>query len=122
MYAAWLATVLVGMGVDQVQSQPAPACVIGADEDDVELMLGQPDFQALAGRGPVRSVWHWRWVDWLGARHTRRVTFVLGVAEADFAKYEPFAARPPWVDALRAAFGLLPPPPAWNSVKLPPLS
>jgi hypothetical protein len=105
MCAAWLVGVLVTMGANSVQPSSAPACVVGADEEDVELMLGQPDTQALGvGAAPRRSVSNWHRIDWLGGWHSRRVDFVDGVAKTDESTYEPFAATPLWLDALRDAF------------------
>ena len=108
MCAVWLVTVLVGVGVTTMQSPPAPACVIGAAEDDVELMLGQPEAHALAGGALRRRVSFWGRVDWLGGRHTRRVAFLFGRAETDKTSYKPFAATPPRLDALYDAFDLYP--------------
>jgi hypothetical protein len=111
MYVASLAALLVvvAAGVDQAQPPAAGACVIGADQDDVAMMLGEPDSKIWAARGAVLlSHWHWSRLDWLGGRRTRRVNFVDGVAEADRTTYEPFVETPPWLDALRDAFGLQP--------------
>jgi hypothetical protein len=102
MYGAWLACLLAAADVDRVQQPAEPACVIGADEEDVELMLGRPDSQ-----GGVKAVFFCWWgrVDWLGTGRTRVVGFRDGLAVADETPYQPLAARPPGWTRSATPFG-----------------
>ena len=111
MFAFWLAGALafVGDAVSRTVATPVIPDLRDASEDDVKLMLGQPD-EVHVVPWCKDAVWVWRRVDWLGGWRVGRVSFISGMADGQVTGYRLFARTPPWLDALRDAFGPRPVP------------
>ena len=115
MYGVWLASVMgvVAAGACRVENPITPTGLAGLDRTHVERMLGRPVLGMSEGEGSEELFWR---ADGMGGRRDWWIFFDGNCRVRDFnTHYHPFAACPPWLDALRDAFGPRPSPPAGNS-------
>ena len=115
MCGVWLVAVLATATADACSTEPF--CV-GMTFEDVDAAADHEVLVFAGGPARVRFVFYQR-TDCLGGAKQWRMSFDHdGFVTKCEVRYRPFAACPPWLDAIRDAFGLRPPPPvpARNSV------
>jgi hypothetical protein len=97
--------VVVAAGVDRAEEPAPPRGLIGMEQCDVEKALGYPGGGAFwAGdAGPAGTSWYTE-IDCLGGRHELQINYISGKVTNCRVRYKSFAARPPWLEWVRAAF------------------
>jgi hypothetical protein len=97
--------VVVAVGVGRAEEPAPPNGLIGMELCEVEKVLGSDCGGSMWTSGKV--VWCTRWyrqIDCLGGQREFRIDYLNGKVTDYRVGYKSFAARPPWLERVMAAF------------------